>query len=107
MIRVYLAKWRPPLSLINADAKSFPKILANRFNRVLPCLINPYQTGFMPFRYISDNGWVNQTLMANHCHCGVSSNAVAVLSWIKKRRMIVCTLIAFAMCLKDLVFQTT
>jgi hypothetical protein len=28
-------------------------------------LINPYQTGFMPDRLISDNGWINQTFMAN------------------------------------------
>ena len=59
-----LANWRP-LSLINTDAEIFTKILANRFNRVSPSLINPYQTGFMPHRNISDNGWINTTLMAN------------------------------------------
>lgn len=78
---VYLSNWRP-LSLINSDAKIFTKILANRFNRVLPGLINPYQTGFMPSRYISDNGWVNQVLMANHranVGSAESSASVAVL----------------------------
>jgi hypothetical protein len=59
-----LQNWRP-LSLINSDAKLFTKLLANRFNVVLPSLINPYQTGFMPDRLISDNGWINQTFMAN------------------------------------------
>jgi hypothetical protein len=50
-----LKNWRP-LSLINSDAKLFTRLLANRFNVVLPSLINPYQTGFMPDRLISDNG---------------------------------------------------
>lgn len=53
-----LKSWRP-LSLINTDAKLFTKLLANRFNKVLPSLINPYQTGFMPNRLISDNGWLS------------------------------------------------
>lgn len=60
-----LSNWRP-LSLINADAKLYTKLLANRFNLVLPSLINRYQTGFMPRRLISDNGWVNTTLMDNY-----------------------------------------
>lgn len=60
-----LGNWRP-LSLINTDAKIFTKILANRFNKVLPALINPNQTGFIPHRHISDNGWINSTLMANY-----------------------------------------
>ncbi|CAO0793253.1 unnamed protein product [Mucor circinelloides] len=57
-----LKNWRP-LSLINADAKLFTKILANRLNKFLHLLINPYQTGFMRHRLISDNGWVHQALM--------------------------------------------
>ena len=56
-----LQNWRP-LSLINCDAKLFTKLIANRFNTVLPSLINPYQTGFMPSRLISDNGWLNSSL---------------------------------------------
>ncbi|KAK4513207.1 uncharacterized protein ATC70_013002 [Mucor velutinosus] len=34
-------------------------------NQVLPKLINPYQTGFLPHRLISDNGWLNQLLMSH------------------------------------------
>ena len=49
-----LANWRP-LSLINTNAKLFTKLLANRFNSVLPGLVNPCQTGFLPNRLISDN----------------------------------------------------
>ncbi|SAL96840.1 hypothetical protein, partial, partial [Absidia glauca] len=51
-----LKNWRP-LSLINTDAKLFTKMITNRLNVHLPNMINPYQTGFMPKRLISDNGW--------------------------------------------------
>jgi hypothetical protein len=59
-----LVNWRP-LSLINSDAKLFTKLIANRMNKVLPKLINPYQTGFLPHRLISDNGWLNQLLLSH------------------------------------------
>ncbi|KAG2194762.1 hypothetical protein INT47_012064 [Mucor saturninus] len=73
-----LKNWRP-LSLINSDAKLFTKLLANRLNQVLPPLINLYQTGFMPNRLISDNGWLNQTFMANARIITPGSPQVAVL----------------------------
>jgi hypothetical protein len=73
-----LANWRP-LSLINSDAKLFTKLLANRFNRVLPKLINPYQTGFLPNRLISDNGWFNQLIMSHLRSVAPSLPSVAVL----------------------------
>ena len=73
-----LQNWRP-LSLINVDAKIFTKLLANRFNLVLSKLINPYQTGFMPNRLISDNGWLNHTLMTTLRASKSLSPQVAVL----------------------------
>lgn len=73
-----LSNWRP-LSLINSDAKLFTKLLANRFNEVLPGLINPYQTGFMPHRLISDNGWLNQLLMPHLRSVSPELPQVAVL----------------------------
>ncbi|KAG2192922.1 hypothetical protein INT47_002761, partial [Mucor saturninus] len=73
-----LKNWRP-LSLINSDAKLFTKLLANRLNLVPPQLINPYQTGFMPNRLISDNGWLNQMFMANARDVAPSIPQVAVL----------------------------
>lgn len=73
-----LKNWRP-LSLINCDAKLFTKLLTRRFNLVLPKLINPYQTGFLPDRLISDNGWVNNTLMAHFRSVAKDVPAVAVL----------------------------
>ncbi|CDS10942.1 hypothetical protein LRAMOSA11428 [Lichtheimia ramosa] len=72
-----LANWRP-LSLINADAKIFTKLIANRVNQVLPRLINPYQTGFMPHRLISDNGWLNQVIMSNARTACASKQQVAI-----------------------------
>ncbi|CDH61037.1 hypothetical protein RO3G_01611 [Lichtheimia corymbifera JMRC:FSU:9682] len=72
-----LANWRP-LSLINTDAKLFTKLIANRINHVLPRLINPYQTGFMPHRLISDNGWLNQVIMTNARKACPSKQQVAI-----------------------------
>jgi hypothetical protein len=60
-----LKNWRP-LSLINTDAKLFTKMIANRLNVHLPNMINPYQTGFMPGRLISDNGWVTTAIMQHY-----------------------------------------
>lgn len=73
-----LKKWRP-LSLINTDAKLFTKLITSRFNTVLPSLINPYQTGFLPDRLISGNGWVNHTLMTHFKSIAANVPAVAVL----------------------------
>lgn len=50
---------------MNADAMLFTKALANRRNKFLHLLINPYQTVFMRHRLISDNGWVHQALMGH------------------------------------------
>ncbi|KAG1038429.1 hypothetical protein G6F43_012688 [Rhizopus delemar] len=75
---ILLSNWRP-LSLINTDAKLFTKLLSNRLNRYLPQLINPYQTGFLPRRLISDNGWLNQTLMSNLQQVAPDLPQVAVL----------------------------
>ncbi|KAJ8656559.1 hypothetical protein O0I10_007636 [Lichtheimia ornata] len=72
-----LANWRP-LSLINSDAKLFTKLIANRINPILSRIINPYQTGFMSHRLISDNGWINQVLMANARATRASNTSVAV-----------------------------
>lgn len=72
-----LSSWRL-FSLINTDAKLFTKMLANRFNIVLPSLINPYQTGFIPNWLISNNGQLNQVLMVNLKHASPQSPYVAI-----------------------------
>ncbi|RCH91188.1 hypothetical protein CU097_008074 [Rhizopus azygosporus] len=53
-------------------------MLANRFNIVLPSLINPYQTGFIPNWLISNNGQLNQVLMVNLKHASPQSPYVAI-----------------------------
>ncbi|OBZ81448.1 Transposon TX1 uncharacterized protein, partial [Choanephora cucurbitarum] len=50
-----LRNWRP-ISLINCDAKIFPRILNARMKEVAPSVITPFQTGFMPGRFIATNG---------------------------------------------------
>ncbi|KAG2224705.1 hypothetical protein INT45_009020 [Circinella minor] len=67
-----LSNWRP-LSLINSDAKIFTKLLANRTQPLLQHLINPYQTGFLANRLISDHGWAVQNLMG-HARKAASTN---------------------------------
>ena len=60
-----LGNWRP-LSLINADAKLFTKIITLRLRAPLGRLITPFQTGFVPGRHISDNGLV-MAAFREHC----------------------------------------
>ncbi|KAG0930528.1 hypothetical protein G6F57_012200 [Rhizopus arrhizus] len=60
--RIQLQNWRP-VSLICADAKIFTRLLATRINEVLPHLINVHQTGFMPERFIANNGATTRLIM--------------------------------------------
>jgi hypothetical protein len=50
-----LRNWRP-ISLINCDAKVFTRILSKRLGDIAGKLLNPYQSGFTPRRFIGDNG---------------------------------------------------
>lgn len=49
-----LKDWRP-LTMLNTVYKLIAKLLANRLKLLLPKLINPQQTGFIPGRYILEN----------------------------------------------------
>jgi DNA-binding transcriptional regulator YhcF (GntR family) len=49
-----LKNWRP-ITLLNQDYKYLAKCLANRCKKVLPDIINPDQTGFVPNRLIGTN----------------------------------------------------
>ncbi|KAG1137120.1 hypothetical protein G6F37_011489 [Rhizopus arrhizus] len=50
-----LRNWRP-ISLINCDAKVFTRILTKRLGSPLRRILNPYQSGFVPGKFIGDNG---------------------------------------------------
>ncbi|OBZ81005.1 Transposon TX1 uncharacterized protein, partial [Choanephora cucurbitarum] len=93
-----LNNWRS-LFLINVDAKIFTKLIANRLNLVLPDLINPYQTGFLHERLISDNGWINHTLMSTLQASGSSDYLLQVLHRFGIQPV-------FPRCLSVLFFQT-
>ena len=50
----HLSNWRP-ISLLNTDYKILAKALSTRLQKVLPCIINPDQTGYVKNRFIGDN----------------------------------------------------
>jgi hypothetical protein len=45
-----------PISLINCDAKVFTRLITQRISSLVKKLLNPYQSGFLPGRFIRDNG---------------------------------------------------
>jgi hypothetical protein len=50
-----LKNWRP-MSLINCDAKVFTRLLTKHLDPSLRRILNPYQSGFVPGKFIGDNG---------------------------------------------------
>lgn len=53
-----------PISLINTDAKIFTRLVNTRLMATLNHLISPQQMGFMPNRFIGENGKIIQTVMS-------------------------------------------
>jgi hypothetical protein len=76
-----LKNWRP-ISLINCDAKIFTRIINARVCTLIPDLITPHQTGFMPSRFIADNGLVLQ-ILSQHARRHQSSEVALLLDQYK------------------------
>lgn len=72
-----LRNWRP-ISLINTDAKIFTRLLNARLVQAADSLINPFQTGFLPDRFIADNGMLAKLAM-EQARGHQSSSSIALL----------------------------
>ncbi|KAG1464209.1 hypothetical protein G6F56_005130 [Rhizopus delemar] len=71
-----IKNWRP-ISLINADAKVFTRLLNGRLMPHMNRLISPSRLGFMPVRFIGENGKLLHVTMA-HAEA-TSSTAIGLL----------------------------
>ncbi|KAG1469191.1 hypothetical protein G6F56_003395 [Rhizopus delemar] len=71
-----IKNWRP-ISLINTDAKVFTRLLNGRLMPHMNRLISPSQLGFMPGRFIGENGKLLHVTMA-HAEA-TSSTAIGLL----------------------------
>lgn len=67
--------WRS-IALINTDAKVFTRLLNARLMPHMNRLISPYQLGFMPGRFIGENGKLLHTVIVD---AGSSSSTAVVL----------------------------
>lgn len=52
-----------PISLCNVTYKTITKIIANRIQTILPQLVGPHQTNFVPGRHITENIVVAQEIV--------------------------------------------
>ncbi|KAG1472192.1 hypothetical protein G6F56_001689 [Rhizopus delemar] len=63
-----------PISLVNTDTKIFTRILNSRFMAVADTLVNEHQIGFIPGRYITENGLITQMVMEHAANFASSSD---------------------------------
>jgi hypothetical protein len=71
-----------PIQLVNTDSKIFTRLVNSRIMDVAPQIINQHELGFMPGRYIAENGLLAQMILENasqfgsddHCELGLLLN---------------------------------
>lgn len=74
---------RRPITLLNIDYKILSKVLSYRLKKILPQIVHPHQTGFVPGRFIIDNVLVVATLL-DHLKYGYNEDATIMLHDIGK-----------------------
>lgn len=52
-----------PISLCNVAYKTITKVIANRLQTILPQLVGPHQTSFVPGRHITENIVITQEMV--------------------------------------------
>ncbi|KAG1468931.1 hypothetical protein G6F56_003553 [Rhizopus delemar] len=52
-----------PISLVNTDSKIFTRLMNNRIMGCSEKIINEFQSGFMPGRFIAENGLLSQMII--------------------------------------------
>lgn len=69
-----------PISLCNSIYKVVSKIVVNRLKELMPLIISPFQTGFVPGRHIHENIVVAQE-MAHAMNCLIGKMGYLQSSW--------------------------
>lgn len=72
-----LRNWRS-IMVITTNAKIFTRLVNTRLTAVAPSLITPFQTGFLPGRFIADNGLLVKLVM-EQARESLSSSALGIL----------------------------
>lgn len=110
-----LANWRP-ISLINTDCKVFTRIMNSRVIEASKKIINQFQAGFMPNRFIGDHGMALNVLIEDATKCkhegvGIAIDSAKAYDYVNEEY--ICSVLdrygfpaAFITCIRRLFFNT-